>query len=63
MRALHGRNGSGWSTHLNVRFGLAAKDVEQELARRTAEPSPRFACLSDYLLIGSGPRNLEPATA
>ena len=63
MRALHRRNGIGWSAHLNLRCGLAAKDVEQEFARRTAEPSLWFAGLRDYPLIGSGPLNLKPATA
>ena len=61
VRALNGRNGIRWSAHFDSRRGLAAKDVEQEFARRTAESSRRFACSSHLPLVGSGPLNLEPA--
>jgi len=62
MCALHRRNGIRWSAHFDLRCGLAAKDVEQEFAGRTAESSRRFARSSRYPLVGLGPLNLEPAT-
>ena len=62
MCALHRRNGIRWSAHFDLRCGLAAKDVEQEFAGRTAESSHRFARSSRYPLVGLGPLNLEPAT-
>ena len=62
MCALHRRNGIRWSAHFDLRCGLAAKDVEQEFAGRTAESSRRFARSSRYPLVGLDPLNLEPAT-
>ena len=62
MCALHRRNGIRWSAHFDLRCGLAAKDVEQKFAGRTAESSRRFARSSRYPLVGLDPLNLEPAT-
>jgi len=62
VRALHRRNGFRWSAHFDLRRGSAPKGVKQEFARRTAEPSLRFARLNRHPLVGRGPLNLEPAS-
>jgi len=43
MRAMNRRNGFGWSAYFDLSCPLAPKDVEQEIARQTAEASRRFA--------------------
>lgn len=56
----HRRNGFGRSTHLDVRRGLPPKQVQQQLTRRTAEPSRRRTRSNDG--PAAGPFNGKPTT-
>src|ERR1700751_5634482 len=62
VRALQRRNGLRWSAHFDLGRSLAAKDVQEEFARRAAESSGRLVWPSHHPLVGSGPLNFEPAT-
>jgi hypothetical protein len=61
VRATHRRNGLRWPAHFDLRCSLAAKDVQEELARRTGESSRGLAWSNRHPLVGSGPLNLERA--
>lgn len=41
VRVTHRRNHFGWPAHLNLRRGLAPKQIQQQFTRRTAEPRHR----------------------
>ena len=62
VRATQRRNGLRWSAHFDLRCSLAPKDVEEQFARRTAEPSRRLARSNRDPLVSSNPLNLEPAS-
>jgi hypothetical protein len=58
---MHLRNGLRRSTHFDLRSGLATKDVEQELARQTADSRCRLPHYSRKPLVGFSPLDVEPA--
>ena len=62
VRATQRRNGLRWSAHFDLRCSLAPEDVEEQFARRTAEPSRRLARSNRDPLAGSHPLNLEAAS-
>ena len=43
--------------------GLSSEEIQQEFARRSDEPSRRFAAPGSHSLVGPGPLELEPHVA
>ena len=63
MGATHRRNGLGWPAHLDLRRGLAPKEIQQQFTRRPAEPRRRRAGSNRHPLPGPRPLDLEPVRA
>jgi hypothetical protein len=61
--ATHRRNGLGWPAHLDLRRGLAPKEIQQQFTRRPAEPRRRRAGSNRHPLPGPRPLDLEPVRA
>ena len=60
MRPMHRSDGLRGSSHFDLRRGLAPKGIQEEFARRTAEPSQRLTRSNPHPLGSSSPLNLEP---
>jgi hypothetical protein len=63
MRAVERRDSLGRPRHLDLRRSLAPEQVEEKLARRTAQPSSGLAVPNKFPLVGSRPLELEPDPA
>ncbi len=59
----NGGNGGGLACNLDLRYCLSSEEIQQELARRSDEPSRRLASPASHSLGCPGPLELESDAA